>query len=360
MSPQDILRLRLRQQQLSSTRFSDPASVAGWMGAMQAQDYAQSRWALGVRLPASSDAAISAAIDAGQVIRTHILRPTWHLVAATDIRWMLDLSGPRVTALNALMGKKVGLTPEVYKKSHAVIEKTLQGGRHCTRTELVAELEKAGIQADAYQATHLMMQAELDGIICNGAMRGKQFTYALLEEQAPNAPRLPRPEALAMLVRRYFQSHGPATLQDFVWWSGLTVSDAKAGMEAVKRDFTEISIDNQTYWMSTDAAAADHSQTEVHLLPAFDEYMVAYKNRDAALDSDQKNRAITSNGIFKPIVVINGKVVGTWQRTLKKDKVWVEVSLLSAVRAAEKEAIAEKVSIFGRYLGLPATVLYPT
>jgi hypothetical protein len=271
---------------------------------------------------------------------------------------MLDLSGPRVTALNAVMGKKVGLTPEVYKKSHAIIEKTLTGGKHCTRAELVAELEKAGIQADAYQATHLMMQAELDGIICNGAMRGKQFTYALLEERAPNAPRLPRPEALAMLVRRYFQSHGPATLQDFVWWSGLTLADAKAGMEAVKRDFTEVSLDNQTYWMPIDVAEADHRQTEVHLLPAFDEYMVAYKNRDAALDPDHKNRTITSNGIFKPIVVVNGKVVGTWQRTLKKDQVLLELNLLYPIQAAEKEAVAEKASVFGRYLDLPATVLY--
>jgi hypothetical protein len=203
-----------------------------------------------------------------------------------------------------------------------------------------------------------MMQAELDGIICNGAMRGKQFTYALLEEQAPNAPRLPRPEALAMLVRRYFQSHGPATLQDFVWWSGLTVSDAKAGMEAVKRDFTEISIDNQTYWMPAGLAEVDHNPKEVHLLPAFDEYMVAYKNRDAALDPDQKNRAITSNGIFKPIVVINGRVVGTWQRTLKKDRVLLELSLLAPIQTAEKEAIAEKAAMFGQYLDLPATLSY--
>ena len=358
MPLQHLARLRLQQQQIRQSVFSDPAALAGWFGAMQAQDYANVRWALGLRLPATTDEAISAAIDAGKIIRTHILRPTWHLVAAEDIRWMLDLSGPRVSAQIQGMHQRVGLPLDIFKQSHAVIEKALLKSQSLTRNELVSALEASGIKADLMQATHLMMQAELDGLICNGPMKGKQFTYALLDERAPKARRLQREEALATLLRRYLQSHGPATLQDFTWWSGLTLTDAKAGLDAIKSGFVSETIDNQTYWMPSDISASDKNDTEVHLLPSFDEFMVAYKNRDASLDPAHKNNAISANGIFKPIVVVDGKVKGLWQRSLKKDRVMLDIHPFSALSAKEKEGVELKAAAFGRFLQLPVKVQF--
>lgn len=350
MPLQRLARIRLHLQQLTETAFDDPAKLTSWFGAMQAQDYAHVRWALGVRLPATTDAAVSDFIDSGKIIRTHILRPTWHLVAAEDIGWMLDLSGPRVSAQIQGMHHRVGLPAGIFNKSHAIIEKALEGGRFLTRNELVAALGQAGIPADLLQATHLMMQAELDGLICNGPMRGKQFTYALLGERAPNAARMPREEALAMLVQRYFQSHGPATLQDFTWWSGLTLADAKAGIEAVKSGFVSETLENQTYWMPRDTIVPDEKTKQAHLLPSFDEFMIAYKDRAACLDPQHKDMAVVGNGIFKPILVIDGKVKGIWQRSLKKDRVSVEIYPFSALSANEKESVEEKAEAFGRFL----------
>ncbi len=358
MPLQHLARLRLHQQQISNKIFTDPAALAGWFGAMQAQDYTNVRWALGVRLPTATDAAVAAAIDAGKIIRTHILRPTWHLVAAEDIRWMLDLSGPRVSAQIAGMHQRLGLPTGVFKQSRAVIEKSLIGGVSLTRTELVTELEKSGINANLLQATQLMMQAELDGLICNGPMRGKQFTYSLLEERAPNARRLARDEAVATLVRRYFQSHGPATISDFVWWSGLTGADAKAGLEAIKADFISETIGAHTYWMHSNIPALNPSLTEVHLLPSYDEFIVSYKNRDASLDPAHKNIAILGNGIFKPIVVLNGKVVGIWQRILKRQYVLVEITLFNTLSPVEKQAVEAKAALFAQFMELELVVQF--
>lgn len=354
----DLAGMRLHQQQLIQTGLEDPAAMVGWFGAMQAQDYANVRWALGVRLPGTADQAISAAIDDGKIIRTHILRPTWHLVAAADLRWMLALSGPRVSAQFAGNSQRLGLTADVFQKSHKVLEKALQGGKARTRTELVAALAQAGIHADALQATHLMMQAELDGLVCNGAMQGKQFTYALLDERVPYSSPISREEAVARLVQRYFQSHGPATFQDFVWWSGLTLTDTRAGMEAIRSGFVSETIQNQTYWMPANLQPRQLAAPDVHLLPSFDEFIVAYKNRDASLPAAYKNTAVLANGIFKPVVVLNGQVVGTWQRTLKKDHALVEVSLFSSMADEEKAAIEAKTEVFGRFLGLKTSLQF--
>src|SRR5215204_6450301 len=216
----DIPAYRLHNQRLSTPNFKTPQAVVQWLGAVQAQDYAGAKWALAQRMTDATDAALDQAFADGSILRTHLLRPTWHFVTPQDIRWMLTLTAPRVHAVSAYMYRQSGLVKAVFKKSNAILEKALQGGKQLTRTELATALDKAGISADGFRLTYLMMYGELEGLICSGARRGKQFTYALLEERVPSVKTINRVEALAELISRYFATRGPATLADFTMWSG--------------------------------------------------------------------------------------------------------------------------------------------
>ena len=233
MSDPTIAHHRLRQQQLAAPRFPTPEEVVAWLGAVQAQDYLGAKWALGLRLPETTDAAIEQAFADGAILRTHVLRPTWHFVAPADIRWMQALTGGRVLAANGYMVRQHGLEEATFQRSNAALAGALTGGNFLTRNELGAALAAAGIHAEGNRLAYLVMRAELDALICSGPRRGKQFTYALLEERVPPAPALTPEEALAELTRRYFTGHGPATLQDFSRWSGLTVADARQGVDLV-------------------------------------------------------------------------------------------------------------------------------
>ncbi len=234
MTQADLTHWRLRNQHLSAPTLTDPAALVGWLGAVQAQDYGMALWAVGQRLIGATESAIQQAFDDGAILRTHVLRPTWHFVMPADIRWLLDLTAPRVRALLAYGDRQNGLDETVLAHAAAVIEAALRGGQHLTRSELGAVFAAAGIALGGTQRlAHLLMHAELDGLICSGVRRGKQPTYALLAQRAPDAKTLSREEALAELTRRYFSGHAPATLKDFAWWSGLTVADCKQGLEAV-------------------------------------------------------------------------------------------------------------------------------
>src|SRR5213078_2598445 len=242
------------------------------------------KWALGLRLQGVTDDDIEQAFTAGAILRTHVMRPTWHFVSPADVRWLLALTAPRVHAASAYYNRKLELDDAVFRYTNAVLANALQGEKQLTRDELASALQQAGIVTEGEQrVTHIMMRAELDGIICSGARRGKQFTYALLAERAPQARTLARDEALAELTMRYFTSHGPATVQDFVWWSGLTVADARAGIESLKSQLVQEVIDGQIYWFSASTPPAKVSSS-TYLLPYFDEYTVGYTDRSAVFD----------------------------------------------------------------------------
>ena len=265
---------------------------------------------------------IEQAFTDGTILRTHILRPTWHFVLPADIRWMLALTAPRIIAASAYYYRTLGLDDTVFSHSNAVLAKALQGGKQLTRPELVSVLQQAGIVTDDLQRfTYIIMRAELDGIICSGGRRGKQFTYALLDERAPQARILDREEALAELAGRYFTSHGPATLQDFVWWSGLTVADARIGLELVTSQLMHEVIDGQTYWRSASMPSAKDLSQTIYLLPNFDEYTVGYTDRSAIFDMSDAEKFDTPGNVLNPTIVLDGLVVGTWKRTIKKDTV---------------------------------------
>ena len=346
--------LRLHNQKITANDLSTPQSLVEHLGAVQAQDFPMSKWAVGLRLPGATDATIEAALDAGALVRTHVLRPTWHLVSGQDVRWMLALTGKHIKAASASRDRDLGLDAAVYTRANDLIAKALEGGRHLTREEVMQALDRGGIHTNPSRAVHFMMYAETDALVCNGVPRGKEQTYALLDEKVPKGLMLNREEALATLALRYFTSHAPATLADFQWWSGLPMPDARAGLENVKSQMQSVNWEGKTYWLGSDAAP--QAAENVFLLPAFDEYTVSYKDRSPVFEPRWHKEAITSNGIFKPIIVVNGHVVGIWKRTMQKSKVLIEPTFFDSATALLPTALEKEMQRFGAFLGLEAAI----
>lgn len=350
----DIPRHRLHNQFLSHTDFTDPSQVVNCLGAVQSQDYAGGKWALGLRLKGATDAALDKAFNEGKILRTHILRPTWHFVAPEDIRWILSLSAPRVHAVNGFMYRQQGLERTVIKKSYGVLEKALRGNNHLTRTELGFAFEQAGIKnAEGIRLSYFMMSAELDGIICSGPRSGKQFTYALLEERAPQVKALTQEEALVELTRRYFATRGPATLYDFTWWSGLTMADAKKGIEALKSHFVSEVIDGKTYWFDGSVSPVIEKSPTAHLLPNYDEYFIGFKDR-SAIGVVAKHAGIKSDdpSFLAHVIILDGQLVGGWKRTVQKQAVQIQFMLIADLTKAQMSAVDRAASEYGEFLQL--------
>jgi hypothetical protein len=330
-----------------------PAEVVSYLGAVQAQDYAMSKWAVGLRSGNTTHEEVEQAIDRGLILRTHVLRPTWHLVHPEDIRWMLALSASRIRAAGAGQIRNVELDDKIFRRSGKIIEKALAKDRHLTRTELMSRLGSAGIATNDIRSAYIMMWAELDGLVCNGPRQGKQFTYALLEERVPPVPKLSRDESLARLALRYFSSHGPATLHDFAWWGGLLLSDAKKGMEMNDGHWHTISIGAKKYWFTDTSASSSErlmpdtssgqrsrSSSTAHLLPAYDELIISYTDRSALFDAATERRFVTGNGLFRPAILIDAKLVGCWSRTEKSGKTTITQDLFQPVSKRAGQAIA--------------------
>jgi hypothetical protein len=259
MRASDVPQVRLHHQGLTTPQFTEPAKVVKWLGAVQAQDYAGGKWAIAQRMRHATDDGIEKAFAQGSILRTHVLRPTWHFVAPDDIRWLLQLTAPRVKASIASYCRANSLDDAAFKRSHRVLATALRGGRQLTRGALRQAVQRAGMATEGIRFILMLMRAELDGLICSGARIGKQFTYTLLEERAPRSKVLTRDEALSELTRRYFTSRGPATLQDYVWWSGLTASGARAGLEMAGRQLTREVIDGRTCCYTQPKTAVAHS-----------------------------------------------------------------------------------------------------
>ncbi len=350
MNLTDIANFRVLSQQLEKKNFTTAKEIVGWMGAMQAQDYFMVKWAVGIRLPNSTDRDIETAIDRGEVIRTHLLRPTWHLVSAADIHWMLELTAHQIKATLKSRHSELGLSEEIMLQSNALIRQALSDGNHLTRNEILSVLDRNGVPTDENRAYHLLLRAELDGIICSGMSKGKNPTYALLEERVPKPTPLSRETALANLAIRYFVSHGPATLQDFGWWSGFPVNDATRALEMAKPGLVSEKIGPQVYWFSNSTSVPARDTEKVCLLPAYDELLISYKDRSASLPFEKFKKAVSDNGIFRPVILVNGQVVGLWKRDSKKDKVIVEAELFKQPEKATIIEIEHAAVHYGNYL----------
>jgi hypothetical protein len=349
----DLTTQRLQNQKLSRTTFKSPEQVVAWLGVVQAQDYAAAKWAVSQRAKGITDSVMDQALADGTILRTHILRPTWHFVTPQDIHWMLKLSAPRILALSATYFRKLELDTAIFKRSNTVLTKALQGGKQLTRAELTSALKKNGIASDdLLRFTYLIVHAELHGILCSGGRRGKQFTYALLDERVSKSRSLEKDEALAELAKRYFTSHGPATLKDYTWWSGLTATDAKNGLEMIKSTLAYEVLDDKTYWFSR--SPVKEKGSVAHLLPNYDEYTVGYTDRSAIYDT-RHNVKLDARGnfLFNNVILINGQVVGTWKRTINKNSVILELNPFFVLSKPEKQAIESAGEKYGAFLDLP-------
>ena len=319
-TPIDIVPLRLQNQQLINTNFSTAKEIVSWMGAMQSQDYGMAKLAIGIRLVNATDETVEKAIGNGEIIRTHLLRPTWHFVSPDDLHWMLALTATRVKAAMKTNDKRLGLDESIFKKTNKIIEKLLGKNDYALRDTIVAALLKAKIDSGENRLAHYLMRAELDGIACNGPTVGKQRSYAMIDKWAPIKRKFSTEESLAMLATKYFQSHGPATLADFVWWSGLTNRDAKHAVEMIRKDFESITIASQVYLHKPFNGSHVVKAPSAILLPAFDEFIIAYTDRSAAFAREHHSIVVSTNGIFRSVIIAKSKVAGLWKRTLQNDK----------------------------------------
>jgi hypothetical protein len=353
MTAWQLLQLRLINQQIAGTSFTKPAEIVSWLGAMQSQEYAMAKWAIGLRLPGCTHQQIEDAFNRGEILRTHVLRPTWHFVAPADIRWMLKLTAPRVHGLNAYYYRQRGMDEKLFKRCHKIIIKTLQGGKHLTRTELQEVLAKAKIDLDGERLATVTMHAELEGLICSGARKGKQFTYALMDERVPATKTIDRDEALAKLFKIYFASRGPATLQDFCWWSGLTVKNAKDGVEMLGNNLRSEIIDGKEYFLMADQHVEKVSLNKPYatfLMPDYDEYGIAYKDRSALIDKyDGASRY--ENPVFNRMIVVDGKIVGSWRANVVKKTVEVKTVFFNEMSDSKMKAVNNAVKRYKAFCG---------
>ena len=355
----DIVAARLVNQRLRHSLPATAHDVVHWLGAVQAQDYGGAAWAVAQRAGAITRADVDAALAGGSVLRTHVLRPTWHLVSRDDIRWMLDLTAGRVRRQMAYGDRGAGLDDETFARSNRVLVAALDAGRQLTRAELRDTYAGAGMRVtDPGALNRLTMRAELDGVICSGAMRGRQHTYALLDERAPAAPSIPREEALARLAARYFAGHGPATVKDFAWWSGLPVGDATTGAHTAEPALAQETHGSNTYWYaSTIPTRRPKTRPQAHLLPNYDEYTVGYADRSPVIAlADLPRLRARDDSIFTNVVLVNGLIVGTWGRTLGTTDVRITVNRLRMLDVDEIAAIEAAAIRYGAFLRLQPRV----
>jgi hypothetical protein len=351
--PSEIALRRLASQRLVGPRAAAPAEVVRWSGAVQAQDYPAAKWAVGQRTESADDARLDADFNAGAIPRTHMLRPTWHFVAPEDVRWIQELTGPRVHTANAFIYRQQELDQRLLKSTDQLLAGWLSGGTFLTRNEVAQRLGEAGIPAASIRLAYIVMHAELEAVVCSGPLRGRQHTYALLDERVPEAVPRSREGALAELALRYFTSHGPAQLQDFAWWSGLTLREVREAVDLAGARLEREELAGKSYWSGPSTAGPIARQPSAHLLPNYDEYFIALRDRSAFFDPARLRVDAAPEGAFdRHLVVAGGDVVGGWRSVRERSTVTVSTTLLAPLDEGESEALTAEVDRYGRFLGL--------
>jgi len=345
---------RLYHQQLQHPTMKTPAELVSWLGAVQAQEYHGGKWALGLRLPDSVDADIERAIADKSITRISFMRGTLHFVPSADVRWMLPLFQEKIH--RGVMGvsrqHKLGFDDSTFLKAKDILAKTLEGGKQLIRTEMNAALKAAGIESENLGYLLLIQRAQIDGLCCYGVNRGKQQTFTLLEEWLPPAKMLSRDEALAEMARRYFLSHGAATLPDYQWWTGLSAADAKAGLESIQSELISETIDGKVYWHSPTRARPPLVTPMAYLLPTYDEFLIAYKDRSASVRPEYIEKWTRGNTSFASTIVLDGAVIGMWKRDLKKKSVIITTDYYIDLNDSQREAIHAAAQRYADFHGL--------
>lgn len=350
MIHQQLAAHRLYCQQTQPTSFKRASELVSWFGAIQAQEYAQAKWSIGMRLPHLTDEIVERDFNDGKILRTHLLRPTWHFVSAQDIRWMLQLTAPRVHQANAFMYRQSKLDESTFKASQRLIIKLLKGGNHLTREEINSKFEAAGIIASGFRLGYIMMHAELEGIICSGPRRGNQFTYALLEERVPAVKKLSRKEALMELTKRYFQSRGPATIRDFATWSGLMVNDCKEGIALIGGKLSNERVGKEMYYFYPNELNDFSLSDDIHLLSMYDEIIMGYKNRDAFFEYRNSLKPLPLIQ-FTNMILQSGQVIGTWRRDVQPKKLEIEFAFFKTPTARQIKLAKQSMKRMEQFVG---------
>jgi hypothetical protein len=356
MQPIDIPHTRLHNQRLADNPLGAPVDVVGWLGAVQAQDYGPAKWSLGERSRGAVDADIDHAMAEGAILRTHMLRPTWHFVLPADIRAMQALTAPRVHAQNAYYYRQTGLDDGLRMKARRLLVDALRGGNHLTRGELQRVLEREGIAAKGLGMAYILMDAELDCVVCSGPLKGRQHTYALLDERVPDAPPRTSDEALAELVVRYFTSRGPATAKDMRFWSSLPLTDIQRGLEMAAPRLEQQEIEGRSFWSAPQEPPARAPSPRVHLLQGLDEYFVGYGESRGFCDQSGVRPSLVDRAIYNGALLLDSQLAGHWKRTLTKRAVTFQVALRTEFDDAQMQALQAAADRYGAFLGLPASV----
>jgi len=360
ISRQELIALRLASHRLALGDAPKPAGfkrveqAVQWLGAVQAQEYAHARWAVGSRFAhaaAITDAAVEQALAKRKVVRSWVLRGTLHLVAAGDLRWMLALAAPALLTRTAAAYREAGLDEAAFRKILPAIQQSLEGGQQLTRVELFAALARRRINTEGERGGRILYRAAQAGLICLGDPLGKQARYTLLDEWLPPQPELPREEALRKLAQRYFASHGPATLADFSWWSGLGAGEARAALEMAAPGLARALFEGGEVWWSqrTPALALPAWQ----LLAGFDEYVLGYTDRQAVIDNSHAGKLMTPNGLFRPALLLGGRVAGTWQGELKKGALSINTAPFTPLPRGSAGALRLAAQRYAAFIGLP-------
>lgn len=353
----EIVRRRLVGQRLVGPPFTTPAETVRSLLAVQAQEFGYALWSIGMRTAGSTQASVAAAFDRGAMIRTHLLRPTWHFVAPDDLHWLLDLTAPRVQMQNAGPYRQLDLDRSTLARSAAVIAAALRDGNHLNRNELVEPLTRAGIAADSRRLNYIVMNAELEGVICNGPVRGKQQTYALIEEWAPRSRSLDRDEALAELTRRFFAGHGPATVRDCATWAGLTLTDVRRGIEAAGAELLSAEVDGQSLWFSASSSTGGQVALDAFLLPQYDEAFLTFKSLNFPMLERVRGDVPWGDDFVRPIVIGLYRV-GVWKRSETARRVLLEANIFAALNRDQSRALDAAADRYGTFMERPVELRF--
>ncbi|NUO58015.1 MAG: winged helix DNA-binding domain-containing protein [Hamadaea sp.] len=349
MDEREIVERRLRNQRLTGEPLADPVAVVRRLGAVQAQEYAVAKWSVAQRSSGVDEAAMQAAVDSGRIVRVHALRPTWHFVAAEDLVWLQAVTAPRVHQLNAYYYRQLGVDEATTAQTRPLIQDILGGGNHLTRPELGRALAAAGIaDPTGNRLAYLVIDAELEGIVCNGPMRGKQHTYALVSERVPATPGRSADDGLAELTRRYFTGHGPATVKDFAWWSSLPAARIRRGLDLAGADLSSVTCDGTTYWYAPADESSPVPSPQAHALQVYDEYVVAYSE-------SRRLAGFGANLVVHPLI-LDGRLIGSWRRTASAKQLTASLSLTVSLTGRQRAAVDEAFQRYAAYAGVPVVL----
>jgi len=327
VKPLELARRRLRNSRLTGERFREPGEAVRWHLAMQAQDYGPAKWSIGQRSIGLSDADVDQALADGSIIRTHVLRPTWHFVARDDLRWLMALSGPRVQQGNGPRYRELGLDARTRGRAEKAIVRALDGGNRMTRSEIADALDAAGIDREGQRMPYVLMHCELEAVIGSGGLRGMQQTYALLDDRAPAGSRFDHDEALTELARRYLASHGPATVKDLSWWSGLTLADVRKALHHLGSGVQSDEIDGVALWSVASQDGPPPSPRGAHLLQTYDELVVGFSESRFLRDPGAAIARAAWKGRSFPsgVLLLGDRIGGHWRRTIEPKAVRIQV-----------------------------------